>query len=39
MIVETEQPEATPEPFVPYVPAFHDMITQSAYPKNILFLN
>ena len=30
VIVETEQPEATPEPFVPYVPAFQDMTTQKA---------
>ena len=30
VIVETKQPEATLEPFVPYVPAFHDMKTQTA---------
>ena len=40
VIVETEQPEATPEPFVSCVPAFHDMMTQSAYQKkSFLFLN
>ena len=30
VIVETEQPEATPEPFVPYVQTFHEMMTQTA---------
>ena len=39
VIVEAEQPEATPEPFVPYVPAFHDMMTQSAYQKIISYFS
>ena len=30
VIVETEQPKATPEPLVPYFPTVHDMTTQTA---------
>ena len=39
VIVENEQPEAIPEPFVPYVPAFHDMMTQSAYKKKYFLIS
>ena len=28
--VKTEKPEATPEPFMSYILAFHDMMTQTA---------
>ena len=30
VIVENEQPDATPEPLVPYFPTFHAMTTQTA---------